>query len=58
MDQQTMRNLRLDRRLIGRRGWPSPQEIEADLAKLPDVAAKIAPPEEEEPAPGPSPSGD
>jgi hypothetical protein len=32
--------LRLDRRLVGRRGWIPPQEIEREIAALPDVAAK------------------
>jgi hypothetical protein len=31
--------LRLDRRLTGRRGWISPEEIEREVAALPDVAA-------------------
>jgi hypothetical protein len=32
--------LRLDRRLTGRRGWISPEEVEREVAALPDVAAK------------------
>jgi hypothetical protein len=32
--------LRLDRRLAGRRGWVAPEEIEREVAALPDVAAK------------------
>lgn len=45
MDQETMRNLRLDRRLLRRPGWISPQELDAELAGLPDVSDKIAPAE-------------
>lgn len=47
MDQETMRNLRLDRRLLQRRGWVSPKELEEALEALPDVSGKIAPPAEE-----------
>ena len=32
--------LRLDRRLAQRRGWISPEELEKELAALPDVAEK------------------
>jgi hypothetical protein len=32
--------LRLDRRLAGRRGWVSQEEIEREIAALPDVSAK------------------
>ena len=32
--------LRLDRRLAGRRGWTSPEEVEREVHALPDVAAK------------------
>ena len=35
-----MQKLRLDRRLIRRRGWGSEAELERELAALPDVAAK------------------
>jgi hypothetical protein len=32
--------LRLDRRLVGRRGWIENEELTRELARLPDVAAK------------------
>lgn len=32
--------LRLDRRLVGRRGWIPQEEIEREIAALPDVSAK------------------
>jgi hypothetical protein len=32
--------LRLDRRLTGRRGWVPQEEIEREVAALPDVSAK------------------
>ena len=41
------RNLRLDRRLARRRGWIAPEELDRVLAELPDVSAKIQPPEDE-----------
>lgn len=47
MDQETMRNLRLDRRLLGRRSWISEPELAAELESLPDVSDKIAPPASE-----------
>ena len=40
MDRESMRNLRLDRRLTRRRGWISPDDLEASLEALPDVAEK------------------
>ena len=41
MDRDSMPKLRLDRRLIQRRGWISPQELEAELESLPDVSHKL-----------------
>jgi hypothetical protein len=38
-----MRRLRLDRRLIRRRGWLSKEDLERELTALPDVSHKIAP---------------
>jgi len=32
--------LRLDRRLAGRRGWIPQEEIDREIAALPDVSAK------------------
>jgi hypothetical protein len=53
MDQESRERLRLDRRLIRRRGHIDPEELERALAALPDVAHKAVPlPVEEPPAPG------
>lgn len=41
------RNLRFDRRLARRRDWITPEELEQELSDLPDVSAKIQPPEDE-----------
>jgi len=49
MDREAMENLRLDRRLMHRRGWASKAEREKQLDALPDVSHKIAPPEEQRP---------
>ncbi len=38
-----MKKLRLDRRLLNRRGWISPDESEREIAALPDVSDKIDP---------------
>ena len=57
MNRDSMRQLRLDRRLIRRRGWISPDELERELSALPDVSHKIAPAEEEPEAEG-GPAGD
>jgi hypothetical protein len=43
MDRESTGRLRLDRRLIRRRGWLSEKELERELAALPDVSHKIAP---------------
>jgi len=45
MNRQATENLRLDRRLLHRRGWISKAEREKAFAALPDVSDKIAPPE-------------
>ena len=47
MDRETISKLRVDRRLIQRRGWIPPEELEQTLAALPDVSHKIAPKDEE-----------
>lgn len=52
MPHESFRHLRTDRRLLDRRGWISREELERELKNLPDVGAKIAPPEERDPAPG------
>lgn len=46
MIDPALRKLRLDRRLLDRRGWISPQELTSELAALPDVSGKIAPSED------------
>ncbi len=51
MDRESMRRLRLDRRLIRRRGWVSEEELERELTALPDVSHKIAPVGDEASAP-------
>jgi hypothetical protein len=43
MERESMRRLRMDRRLIRRRGWLSKEELERELAALPDASHKIAP---------------
>jgi hypothetical protein len=55
MIDESLRKLRLDRRLQDRPGWISKGELDRELASLPDVSEKIAPPEET-PAPR-SPEG-
>lgn len=47
MLDEALRRLRFDKRLIGRRGWTPREEIERELASLPDVSDKIAPTDEE-----------
>ncbi|MEN8184013.1 MAG: hypothetical protein ABFS46_15915 [Myxococcota bacterium] len=42
MVHQSLRGLALDRRLIRRRCWISPQELEEQLSTLPDVSDRIA----------------
>ena len=51
MDEESMRNLRLDKRLARRRGWVGAEELERELQGLPDAADKIKPVEEDAPAP-------
>jgi hypothetical protein len=43
MDRESMVRLRLDRRLIRRRGWIAAEDLARELAALPDVSHKIAP---------------
>jgi hypothetical protein len=50
MPHEHLSNLRLDRRLLRRRGWIAEKELERELTKLPDAAEK-AQPVEGEPAP-------
>ena len=41
MDRDSINNLRLDRRLIRRRGWLTNEELDAELEKLPDSSHKV-----------------
>lgn len=40
MVHESMRNLRFDKRLLRRRGWMPPEELEQEIAALPDAEAK------------------
>ena len=40
MNRDSVTRLRLDRRLLFRRGWLEPAERERELAALPDVSSK------------------
>jgi uncharacterized protein YidB (DUF937 family) len=42
-----IRNLKFDRRLLRRRGWVDQEELEKELADLPDVSDKAQPQGEE-----------
>ena len=53
MLQDSIRSLKLDRRLRHRRGWIAEDELDRSLAELPDVKGKAA-----DPAPPPAPSDD
>jgi hypothetical protein len=46
MNREATEKLRLDRRLMHRRGWIARTEFEKALEDLPDVSDKIAPSEE------------
>jgi hypothetical protein len=48
MDPKAMGNLRLDRRLLTRRGWIDSKELGKALEALPDVSDKIDDSEEQE----------
>ncbi len=54
MDRDSLEKLRLDRRLIRRRGWIAPDDLDREIESLPDVANKIAPPDEAESTASPS----
>ena len=47
MDRKSTEKLRLDRRLLGRKNWGTPKEVEREIQALPDVSHKIADVEEE-----------
>lgn len=53
MVHESLSKLRLDRRVLHRRGWVAPEELAKELAALPDASDKIAPPEEDEEEPAP-----
>ena len=40
MDYDHTHKLKFDRRLLRRRGWVDPEELEKELADLPDVSHK------------------
>jgi hypothetical protein len=42
MDREMISKLRLDRRLLRRRGWISPDDLERELEALPDASNKIS----------------
>jgi len=48
MNNDSTRKLKVDRRLIHRRGWISKNELQKQLDALPDVSDKIAAPDESE----------
>ena len=43
MDYDHTRKLKFDRRLLRRRGWVDSEELEKELADLPDVSHKAQP---------------
>ena len=43
MNRESLQALRLDRRLMRRRGWINQKELAKELEALPDVAHKAAP---------------
>jgi hypothetical protein len=52
MDRDSMERLKLDRRLIGRRNWISPEDLSRALEGLPDASHKIAQSDAAEPVGG------
>lgn len=52
MIEPALRKLRLDSRLIGRRGWIDKQDLDRELEALPDVSEKMAAKEESSGSPG------
>jgi len=47
MNRESMKKLRLDRRLAGRNNWISPADLEKERNALPDVSDKVAEAKEE-----------
>ena len=41
MNRDSMKALRLDRRLLNRRGWITQADLDKQLSALPDVADKV-----------------
>jgi len=54
---ESLKKLRLDRRLADRPGWATKEELDQAMAALPDVSDKIAPAEEPPPAGAPETQG-
>jgi hypothetical protein len=51
MNRRSLENIRMDRRLAGRRGWISKASLTGEAEALPDASEKIAA-KEAEPDPG------
>jgi hypothetical protein len=51
MNRRSLKDMRMDRRLAGRSGWPSKQSVAEETAALPDASDKIAA-READPDPG------
>jgi hypothetical protein len=51
MNRQSLKDLRMDRRLAGRKGWISKEGLAGEAEGLPDASEKIAA-KEAEPDPG------
>jgi hypothetical protein len=51
MNKQSLKKMRLDRRLAGRRGWISKADLAGEAEAFPDASEKIAA-EEAQPDPG------
>ena len=47
MNLEAERKMRFDRRMEGRRGWASEEELQAELDSLPDSVDKISEADEE-----------
>ena len=47
MNLEAERKLKFDRRMQGRPGWASEEEVQAELASRPDCADKVADEDEE-----------
>jgi hypothetical protein len=42
MNKRSLEKLRLDRRLTGRRGWISKENLTTEIEKMPDASEKVA----------------